>query len=185
MRYPAVELLTGVMSVIVIAHFGVTLAGVAGLGFTYALIAAAFIDLDTMYLPDSITLPLLWAGLALNFSSTFVPLPTAVAGAMVGYLFLWTIYWVFKLITGKEGMGYGDFKLLAALGAWLGWPLIPGAIMLSSVVGAVVGISMILLRGHKRQIPIPFGPYIAAAGWLCLIWGDAIQSVYMNGLALH
>ena len=185
LRYPAVELLSGILSVVVIAHFGVSLAGLAGLGFTYALIAAAFIDLDTMYLPDNITLPLLWAGLVVNFSATFVPLSTAVAGAMVGYLFLWTIYWTFKLLTGKEGMGYGDFKLLAALGAWLGWSIVPGAIFLSAVVGAVVGISMIVLRGHQRQIPIPFGPYIAAAGWACLIWGEQIKSVYISGLALH
>ena len=185
LRYPALELLSAVMSVAVIAHLGISLAGVAGLGFTYALIAAAFIDLDTMYLPDSITLPLLWAGLALNLLATFVPLSSAVVGAMAGYLSLWSVYWLFKLVTGKEGMGYGDFKLLAALGAWMGWSILPGAIMLSSVVGAVVGLTLIVVRGHERQIPIPFGPYIAAAGWICFMWGDAITSIYLDGMALH
>ena len=185
LRYPAIELLTALMSVVVIAHLGLTVAGAAGLGFTYALIAAAFIDLDTMYLPDSITLPLLWAGLAANLADTFVPLSSAVIGAMAGYLSLWSIYWVFKLLTGKEGMGYGDFKLLAVLGAWMGWTIVPGAILLSSVVGAVVGVTLIVVRGHERQIPIPFGPYIAAAGWLCLIWGDAISSIYLDGMLLN
>jgi len=183
LRYPALELLTGILSLVVIAAFGATAAGAAGLGFTYALVALAFIDLDTQYLPDDITLPLLWAGLALNFNSLFVALPTAVAGAMAGYLSLWTIYWVFKLITGKEGMGHGDFKLMAAIGAWLGWSVLPGVILLSSLVGAAVGVTLILLRGHDRQIPIPFGPYIAAAGWLTLIWGDAIKSVYLGALS--
>lgn len=183
LRYPALELLTGILSLIVIAAFGATAAGAAGLAFTYALVALAFIDLDTQYLPDDITLPLLWAGLALNFNGLFVALPTAVAGAMAGYLSLWVIYWVFKLITGKEGMGHGDFKLMAAIGAWLGWSVLPGVILLSSVVGAVVGITLILVRGHDRQIPIPFGPYIAAAGWLTLIWGDAIKNVYLGALS--
>ncbi|MFT5448101.1 MAG: leader peptidase (prepilin peptidase)/N-methyltransferase [Gammaproteobacteria bacterium] len=185
LRYPAVELLTALMSVVVIAHFGVSVAGVCGLGFTYALITAAFIDLDTMYLPDNITLPLLWAGLAANLADTFVALETAVIGAIAGYLSLWSIYWAFKLFTGKEGMGYGDFKLLAALGAWLGWSVLPGAILLSSLVGAVIGVTLIVVRGHERQIPIPFGPYIAAAGWLCLIWGDAVSALYLDGLFLH
>lgn len=183
LRYPAVELLTGILSVVVIATFGATVAGIAALGFTWALIALAFIDLDTQYLPDSITLPLLWAGLALNLvDGTFVPLQDSVVGAMAGYLSLWTVYWVFRLITGKEGMGHGDFKLLAALGAWMGWSILPGVILLSSVVGAVVGLAMIALRGHDRQIPIPFGPYIAAAGWLSLIWGDAIKGIYLSAL---
>jgi leader peptidase (prepilin peptidase)/N-methyltransferase len=185
LRYPAIELITALLSVVVIAHLGITVAGAAGLGFTYALIAAAFIDLDTMYLPDSIILPLLWAGLAANLADTFVPLSSAVIGAMAGYLSLWSIYWVFKLITGKEGMGYGDFKLLAVLGAWMGWTIVPGAILLSSVVGAIVGVTLIVVRGHERQIPIPFGPYIAAAGWLCLIWGDAISAVYLDGMLLN
>lgn len=185
LRYPAIELLTALTSVVVIAHFGVTVAGACGLGFTYALIAAAFIDLDTMYLPDNITLPLLWAGLAANLAETFVPLETAVIGAIAGYLSLWSIYWAFKLFTGKEGMGYGDFKLLAALGAWMGWSVLPGAILLSSVVGAIIGVTLIVTRGHERQIPIPFGPYIAAAGWLCLIWGDAVSALYLDGLFLH
>jgi leader peptidase (prepilin peptidase)/N-methyltransferase len=185
LRYPAIELLTALMSVAVIAHLGISLAGLAGLGFTYALIAAAFIDLDTMYLPDSITLPLLWAGLAVNLSGTFAQLSSAVIGAMAGYLSLWSVYWLFKLLTRKEGMGYGDFKLLAALGAWMGWGILPGAIMLSSVVGALVGLTLIAFRGHQRQVPIPFGPYIAAAGWICFLWGNSITAMYLDGMALH
>lgn len=184
LRYPLVELLSGVLSVIVVAHFGVTIAAAAALGMTYALVALAFIDLDTQYLPDGITLPLLWAGLAVNLpgSGIFASLPDAVIGAMAGYLSLWGIYWLFKLFTGKEGMGHGDFKLMAALGAWMGWSMLPATVLLSSLVGAVVGVALIVLRGHERQVPIPFGPYIAAAGWGCLLWGDAINRVYLGTL---
>ncbi len=182
LRYPVVELLTALLSLAVVAQFGVTLAAASALGLTWALVALAFIDLDTQYLTDSITLPLLWAGLALNLGGTFVPLREAVVGAMAGYLSLWSIYWLFRLITGKEGMGHGDFKLMAALGAWLGWSVLPGVVLLSSVVGAVVGVSLIVSRGHDRQVPIPFGPYIAAAGWLCLMWGDSIKRYYLAGL---
>lgn len=183
-RYPAVELLTGALSVIVVAHFGVTLTAAAALGLSYALVALAFIDLDTQYLPDCITLPLMWAGLAVNLAGagTFAPLPDAVIGAMAGYLSLWSIYWLFKLITHKEGMGYGDFKLMAALGAWMGWSMLPATVLLSSLVGAVVGVTLIALRGHDRQVPIPFGPYIAAAGWGCLLWGEDLNRLYLQAL---
>ncbi len=180
-RYPLVELLTGLLTVAVVAQFGVTLAGACAVGLTWALVALAFIDLDTQYLPDAITLPLLWAGLAVNLRATFVPLPEAVVGAMAGYLSLWSIYWLFRLVTGKEGMGHGDFKLMGALGAWLGWAALPGVVLTSSLVGAVSGIGLMLLRGHDRQVPIPFGPYIAAAGWLSLMWGDAITGLYLPG----
>jgi leader peptidase (prepilin peptidase)/N-methyltransferase len=183
LRYPAVELLSGVLAAVVVGHFGVTLQAAAGLGFTFALVALAFVDLDTQYLPDSITLPLLWAGLALNLWGVFVTLESAVIGAMAGYLSLWSIYWLFKLLTGKEGMGHGDFKLMAALGAWMGWSILPGVVFLASMVGAAVGIGLIVLRGHDRQVPIPFGPYIAAAGWLSLIWGHEIRAYYMSGFA--
>jgi len=181
LRYPGVELLTGVLSLAVVAAFGATAAAAAGLVLTWALVALAFIDLDTQYLPDSITLPLLWAGLLVNLFGVFAPLEAAVVGAMAGYLSLWGIYWLFRLLTGKEGMGFGDFKLLAALGAWLGWSALPGVVLLSSLVGALVGVGLIVLRGHDRQVPIPFGPYIAAAGWLSLLWGDAIRALYLGG----
>ncbi len=180
-RYPAIELLGGLIALAVIWHFGPTLQGLAALGLSFALLALAAIDFDTLLLPDSITLPLLWAGLVVNISGTFVPLDSAVMGAMAGYLSLWSIYWLFKLVTGKEGMGYGDFKLLAALGAWLGWSLLPAIILLSSIVGAVIGISIILFRGQDRQIPIPFGPYLAIAGWICLVWGEQLAHLYSIG----
>jgi leader peptidase (prepilin peptidase)/N-methyltransferase len=180
-RYPAIELLGGLIALAVMWHFGPTLQGLGALGLSFALLALAAIDFDTLYLPDSITLPLLWAGLIFNINGTFVSLDSAVIGAMAGYLSLWSIYWLFKLVTGKEGMGYGDFKLLAALGAWLGWSLLPAIILLSSMVGAVIGVSIILIRGHDRQIPIPFGPYLAIAGWICLIWGDLFANLYSIG----
>jgi len=179
LRYPAVELLTGLLAAAVVAQFGITPAAAGALGLTFALVALAFIDLDTQYLPDSITLPLIWAGLLLNLQGVYVDLEQAVIGAMAGYLCLWVVYHAFRLLTGKEGMGFGDFKLMAALGAWLGWAVLPGVVLLSSVVGAVVGVALIGLRGHDRQIPIPFGPYIAAAGWLALMWGDALRGLYL------
>jgi leader peptidase (prepilin peptidase)/N-methyltransferase len=182
-RYPLVELLTAILTVAVVARFGLTLAGAGVVLLTFALVALTFIDLDTMLLPDSITLPLLWLGLGLNLVPVYASLPDAVIGAMAGYLSLWAIYWAFKLLTGKEGMGYGDFKLLAALGAWLGWSALPTVVLLSSIVGAAVGVTMILLRGHDRQIPIPFGPYIAAAGWLAAMWGEDIAALYLGTLA--
>jgi leader peptidase (prepilin peptidase)/N-methyltransferase len=146
----------------------------------WALIALTFIDLDTQLLPDSITLPLIWAGLLLNLLGGFTDLQSAVVGAIAGYLVLWSVYWAFKLATGKEGMGYGDFKLLAALGAFLGWQMLPVIILLSSLVGAVVGIALIVLRSHGRDVPIPFGPYLAAAGVIALFFGPTINRTYLG-----
>lgn len=179
-RYPLIEALTGVLSAVVAWHFGFSWVCLGALLLTWALIALTFIDVDEQLLPDSITLPLLWLGLFFNLFSSFTTLQSAVIGALAGYLSLWLVYHAFRLATGKEGMGFGDFKLLAALGAWLGWEFLPVIILLSSLVGAVVGISLILLRQHNRSQPIPFGPYLAAAGWLALIWGDAINSGYLR-----
>jgi leader peptidase (prepilin peptidase)/N-methyltransferase len=179
-RYPIVELLSGVLSGLLAWRFGTGLAGLATLAFCYLLIAMTFIDLDTQLLPDDLTLPMLWLGLLLNIQGAFVPLSDAVIGAAAGYLSLWSVYWLFKLTTGKEGMGYGDFKLLAALGAWLGWKMLPAIILLSSVVGAIVGISLILFARHGRDKPIPFGPYLAAAGFITLLYGHQIVQAYLN-----
>jgi leader peptidase (prepilin peptidase)/N-methyltransferase len=180
MRYPAIELLTGLLSAFLIWHFGSGLMGLGTLAFAWLLIAMTFIDADTQLLPDDLTLLLLWLGLLINLNATFVPLSEAVIGAAVGYLCLWSIYWLFKLTTGKEGMGYGDFKLLAALGAWLGWKMLPAIILLSSLVGAVVGIALIVLAKRGRDIPIPFGPYLAAAGLLALIYGKPLTQMYLG-----
>lgn len=177
-RYPIVELLSALMAVVVAWHFGFGWALVGGIIFTWVLLAASFIDFDTHLLPDDLTLPLLWLGLFFNLFGVYTSLGDAVIGAMAGYLILWSVFWLFKLITGKEGMGYGDFKLLAALGAWLGWQMLPMIILLSAIVGAVVGIGLILLRGHDKNIPIPFGPYLAGAGWISLIAGDFLQKIY-------
>lgn len=179
-RYPAVEALTALLSGYAAWHFGFTFAALGALVFIWALIALSFIDLDTQLLPDSLTLPLLWLGLALNLRETYAALPVAVIGAMAGYLSLWSVYWLFKLMTGKEGMGYGDFKLLAAIGAWLGWKVLPFTILASSAVGAVVGIVLIVAARHGRNVPIPFGPYLAAAGVIALFWGDAITARYLS-----
>lgn len=173
-RYPMVELLTGALSALLIWQLGSGWAGLASLFFLYCLIALTFIDADTQLLPDDLCYPLLWAGLLVNLNGTFVPLHDAVIGAVAGYLALWSIYWLFKLLTGKEGMGYGDFKLLAALGAWLGWAVLPTIILLSSVVGAVVGISLIVFARRGRNNPIPFGPYLAAAGLLTMLFGTPL-----------
>jgi leader peptidase (prepilin peptidase)/N-methyltransferase len=175
-RYPAVELLTGLLSALLVWRLGSGWAGLAALFFLYSLIAMTFIDADTQLLPDDLTYPLLWAGLLVNLNGTFVPLHDAVVGAAAGYLALWSIYWLFKLATGKEGMGYGDFKLLAALGAWLGWAMLPTIILLSSVVGALVGISLIVFARHGRNNPIPFGPYLAAAGLIAMLYGNSISA---------
>ncbi|MGI4845003.1 MAG: prepilin peptidase [Janthinobacterium lividum] len=175
-RYPAVELLTGILAGVLVWTFGSGLAGLATLLFLFLLVAMTFIDVDTQLLPDDLTYPLLWAGLLVNLHGTFVPLQDAVIGAAAGYLVLWSVYWLFKLVTGKEGMGYGDFKLLAALGAWLGWQMLPTIILLSSVVGAIVGISLIVFAKRGRDKPIPFGPYLAAAGLIALLYGSDISA---------
>jgi leader peptidase (prepilin peptidase)/N-methyltransferase len=181
-RYPAVELLTGALSYYLVWHFGSGAAGLSSLLFAWLLIAMTFIDADTQLLPDDLTYPLLWAGLLINLQGTFVPLHDAVIGAATGYLVLWSVYWLFKLATGKEGMGYGDFKLLAALGAWLGWKMLPVIILLSSLVGAVVGIALIVFSKHGREKPIPFGPYLAAAGMIAMLYGSAITEAYLDYL---
>jgi leader peptidase (prepilin peptidase)/N-methyltransferase len=180
LRYPVVEAATGLLSAYAAWHFGPSLQAVGALLLAWALIALAAIDFDTQLLPDSITLPLLWAGLAFNLAGTYVPLEMAVLGAMAGYLSLWSVYWLFKLATGKEGMGYGDFKLLAALGAWLGWQMLPAIILLSSVVGAAVGLTLIVAVRHGRNVPIPFGPYLAAAGIIAAFWGPQITHGYLG-----
>jgi len=173
-RYPAIELLTAALSGLLVWTFGSGAAGMATLLFAWLLIAMTFIDFDTQLLPDDLTYPLLWAGLLININGTFVSLQDAVIGAAAGYLVLWAVYWLFKLVTGKEGMGYGDFKLLAALGAWLGWTMLPTIILLSSIVGAVVGISLIVFAKRERSNPIPFGPYLAAAGMLAMLYGEQL-----------
>lgn len=179
-RYPLVELLTALLSLVVAATFAPGWGLLAALLLTWVLVALTFIDLDKMLLPDQLTLPLLWGGLLFNLTGGFVPLADAVIGAMAGYLVLWSLYWAFKLLTGKEGMGYGDFKLLAALGAWLGWQALPIVLLLSSLVGAFIGIGLILLRNHHQNNPIPFGPYLAIAGWIALLWGDTITRWYLT-----
>jgi leader peptidase (prepilin peptidase)/N-methyltransferase len=176
-RYPLVEALTGALSAFIVWHFG---SGAAGMVFLWLLIAMTFIDADTKLLPDDLTLPLLWLGLLVNLNGAFVPLREAVVGAAAGYLSLWSVYWLFKLATGKEGMGYGDFKLLAALGAWMGWTMLPLIILLSSIVGAVVGICLIAFTRRGRDNPIPFGPYLAAAGLIALIWGKMLVQSYLG-----
>jgi leader peptidase (prepilin peptidase)/N-methyltransferase len=181
-RYPIVELLTGVLSGYIAWHFGFGMAAAGALMFTWAMIALTFIDLDTFYLPDSITLPLLWLGLLFNINATFVSLSSAVIGAVAGYLSLWSVYWAFKWATGKEGMGYGDFKLLAAIGAWLGWTMLPLTILLSSLVGAAIGIVLIVFAGRGRSVPIPFGPYLAIAGMIALLYGPALNRAYLGPL---
>lgn len=185
-RYPAIELVSMLLSVLVAWQFGPTPAAALGILVTWFLVALTMIDFDHQLLPDSLTLPLLWIGLAANLFGVFTDLHSAVVGAIAGYLILWSVYWLFKLVTGKEGMGYGDFKLLAAIGALLGWQVLPMVILLSSLVGAIVGISLILLLGRDRNVPIPFGPYLAAAGWLTMVYGDSLSGLYyrLSGLAL-
>ena len=179
-RYPIVEIVSGIMAAYVGWRFGLTLAMAGALVFCWSLLALTVIDIDTQLLPDDITLPLMWTGLLLNLNNTFTPLSSAVLGAVAGYLALWSVYWLFKLATGKEGMGYGDFKLLAAIGAWLGWKMLPVVILLSSAVGAVVGICLIVFTQHGRNTPIPFGPYLATAGMIALFWGEAINRSYLQ-----
>ena len=173
-RYPLVELISGLLSVIVIWKFGATTQGLMALAITWTLIALTGIDFDEHLLPDCITLPLLWAGLIVNSFGIFTDLYTALWGAIAGYLILWSVYWLFKIVTGKEGMGFGDFKLLAALGAWLGWTYLPTIVLLSSVVGLVFALLFMVFSGNKKSAPIAFGPYLAVAGWICLIAGPSI-----------
>ena len=180
LRYPIVETLTGALSGYVAWRFGFGLAALGALLFVWAMIVLAFIDLDTFYLPDDVTLLLLWAGLLFNLGSVFTDLQSAVVGAIAGYLVLWSVYWLFKLATGKEGMGYGDFKLLAAIGAWLGWQMLPQVVLLSSLVGALIGISLMVFARHGRNVPIPFGPYLVIAGIIALLQGAAINKHYLN-----
>ncbi|MGA7750634.1 MAG: A24 family peptidase [Gallionella sp.] len=179
-RYPVIEAISGVMCAYAGWHFGFGLPAVGALLLIWALLALTAIDFDTQLLPDDITLPLLWAGLLFNLFRVFTNLPSAVLGAVIGYLALWSVYWLFKLATGKEGMGYGDFKLLAALGAWLGWQMLPLIILSSSLVGALVGITMIVARKHGRNIPIPFGPYLAGGGLIALFWGQTLTHEYLQ-----
>ena len=179
-RYPLVEALSGLAAAYAAWHFGFGLAGLAAMLFLWSLIALSFIDFDTQLLPDSITLPLVWAGLLLNLAGTYTDLASAVIGAAAGYLSLWSVYWGFKLATGKEGMGFGDFKLLAAVGAWLGWQMLPFVVLASSLVGAVFGISLMLLAKRGRNVPIPFGPYLAVAGAVALFWGKPLTYAYLK-----
>lgn len=179
LRYPFTELVSALLAVIVIWHFGPTPQGIAALLLTWSLLSLSLIDYDTQLLPDLITLPMLWAGLLLSLYGVFADPVSAIIGAAAGYLSLWSVYKLFKLITGKEGMGYGDFKLLAMLGAWLGWQILPQIILLSALVGALVGLTLILLSGRGKDIPIPFGPYLAAAGWISLMWGPQINRAYL------
>lgn len=185
LRYPAVEAISGVLSAFAAWHFGFGAAGLGALALVWALIALTFIDIDTQLLPDALTAPLLWLGLLLNLTGAFADLRSAVIGATAGYISLWTVYWLFKLLTKKEGMGYGDFKLLAALGAWMGWQTLPLIILLSSLVGAVTGIALIVSSGRSRNIPIPFGPYLAGGGLIALFWGQTITHGYLKLFSLQ
>ena len=177
-RYPLVEAFAAVLGLTTAYVLGPTWQTVAALGFAWTLLALTLIDLDHKLLPDSLTLPLLWAGLLVNVPGTFATLSSSVLGAAAGYLALWSVYKLFKLLTGKEGMGYGDFKLLAAIGAWLGWQLLPVVILLSALVGSVVGIALIAFGGRSSQTAIPFGPYLAAAGFIALLWGERLVQLY-------
>jgi len=180
LRYPAVELATALLSMVVGWHYGLGWECLPALFLTWALIALSVIDYDHQLLPDSITLPMLWAGLLLGQLGLFAGPTDSVIGAAAGYLSLWSVYWLFRLLTGKEGMGHGDFKLLAMLGAWTGWQLLLPIILISSVIGAIVGTALILFRGRERGNPIPFGPYLAAAGWVTLLWGSTLVDGYLG-----
>jgi leader peptidase (prepilin peptidase)/N-methyltransferase len=179
-RYPIIELATAILSVFTALHFGYTQQTAAALAFTWMIIPLCVIDYDEQLLPDCITLPLLWAGLALSLADIFIDSQASIIGAMSGYLCLWLVYHLFKLATGKEGMGYGDFKLLAAIGAWVGWQALPIVILFSSVVGAITGILLIAVKGRQRSQPIPFGPFLASAGWITLLWGQDILDLYLH-----
>lgn len=186
-RYPLVELLTAVLAALCAWRFGVGWEALMAVVLTLALVPISMIDAETQLIPDSIVLPLMWLGLGLSLfhpvagsETLFIAPRDAIVGAMAGYLSLWSVYQLFKIITGKEGMGYGDFKLLAALGAWLGWQQLPVIILMSAVVGAIVGLSLMAIRNHDRSVPIPFGPYLAAAGWITMLWGDSIKHAYLD-----
>lgn len=179
LRYPLIEAFTSLLAGVIAWKFGVSGFALAAMIFTFALIALTFIDFDTQLLPDDITLPLLWLGLLFNIGGGFTDLQSAVIGAMAGYLILWTVFWLFKIVTGKEGMGYGDFKLLAAIGAWFGWQLLPAVLLLASVVGSIIGIGLIVLAKHGREVPIPFGPYLALGGIAALFWGPQLSRLYL------
>jgi leader peptidase (prepilin peptidase)/N-methyltransferase len=185
LRYPVIEAFSGAVTLLVAMHFGVSPQALLAALLSWALIALGTIDLETQLLPDDITLPFLWLGILANMYGVFTGVYSSLFGVMAGYLSLWAVYKAFKLLTGKEGMGYGDFKLLAMLGAWLGWQMLPLIVILSSAVGAVVGIGLILFRGHARAEPIPFGPYLAAAGWLALLYGDTMMSAYLHWAMPH
>jgi leader peptidase (prepilin peptidase)/N-methyltransferase len=180
LRYPAVETVTAVLSVAIAFHFGFSIQTLTALGFTWTMVPLFLIDYDHQILPDTITLPLLWAGLLLSLFQVFVDSQASIIGAIAGYLSLWTIFHLFKLVTGKEGMGYGDFKLLGAIGAWVGWQALPVVILFSSVVGAAIGILLILFKGRDHSQPMPFGPFLAAAGWMTLLWGNDIMKFYLH-----
>jgi len=183
-RYPLIELFTGIVSAVVAWHFGYSVETFFALVLSWSLIALSGIDIDHQLLPDSIILPLLWLGLLLSLFDIFTESHSSIIGAISGYLSLWVVFQLFKLATGKEGMGFGDFKLLALFGAWLGWQFLPLIILLSSMVGAIIGISMVVFGKHDHQKPIPFGPYLAAAGWLALMWGDNINKIYLGAIGL-
>jgi len=186
-RYPLVEILTGVLAALCAWRFGVSWEAIMAIMMTFALVSISVIDADTQLIPDSIVLPLMWVGLLMSLfhpvsgsETLFIAPRDAIVGSIAGYLSLWTVYQLFKLVTGKEGMGYGDFKLLGALGAWLGWQHLPMIILMSALVGAIVGIGMMVFRNHDRSVPIPFGPYLAAAGWITMLWGDTIKNIYLD-----
>jgi leader peptidase (prepilin peptidase)/N-methyltransferase len=186
-RYPLVEIMSAMLAGLCAWHFGFGWEALAAIGLTFALVPISLIDADHQLIPDAIVYPLLWAGLLLSLAyplagseTLFIAPRDAIIGALAGYLSLWSVYWLFKLITGKEGMGFGDFKLLAALGAWLGWQALPTIILMSAIVGAVVGITLIIFRGRDRQVPIPYGPYLAAAGWITMLWGETIKNTYLD-----
>lgn len=185
LRYPLLELTTGLMTMTLAWYFSFSPALLGAVIFTWCLIPLTVIDIDHQLLPDDLTFPLLWLGLLFNLNASYVSLPEAVIGAMAGYLVLWSVYQVFKLVTGKEGMGYGDFKLLAALGAWMGWQALPLIILLSSLVGAIIGISLMIIKRRNKDTPLPFGPYLAMAGWITLLWGDNIMARYLGVMGVN
>ena len=182
-RYPIIETLTAILAAVVAVNQGVTTQAFFFILLTFALIALTMIDLDHMLLPDQITLPFLWLGLLLNLDGTYVSIDDAVIGAVAGYMSLYTVFWLFKALTGKEGMGHGDFKLVALFGAWIGWQLLPLLILMASFVGAIVGISLMLFKNHQRDQAIPFGPYLAVSGWICMLWGNQIWHWYLAQLS--